>query len=115
MHVCASLLGFSFVIATATSAFAQSYSVAGLGLGEKVHFGSKTYRQYECSPSEQFENFTWCQTRREEREKGVVLSKRHIRFYIQVTGPLFTSTDSKNLLIGTVTKSTTTSLGIPEK
>jgi S1-C subfamily serine protease len=71
MHVCTFLLGFATVIATATTAFAQnaSYSVGGLTLGEKVHFDSKTYRQYHCSPSQQFEGFIWCQTKKEERER----------------------------------------------
>jgi uncharacterized protein/S1-C subfamily serine protease len=45
------------------------YSVAGLALGGKVHFDSKAYREYDCNVSEQFEGFTWCTKRKDEREK----------------------------------------------
>ncbi|WP_156467892.1 hypothetical protein [Methylobacterium sp. Leaf91] len=36
------------------------YMVAGLGLGERLSFDSAVYRQYECYPSHQFRNITWC-------------------------------------------------------
>ncbi|MGX4807274.1 hypothetical protein [Bradyrhizobium guangdongense] len=36
------------------------YAVDGLNLGAKVNFESSVYRQYQCSPSEQFNGFSWC-------------------------------------------------------
>jgi len=41
--------------------------VAGLSLGSRVQFDSSDYREYKCSPSEQFDGFTWCQKTRQER------------------------------------------------
>src|SRR5262249_53908761 len=58
------------------NAFAQSrnnspsdsrYIVAGLALGSRVQFDSSDYREYKCSPSDQFDGFTWCQKTRQER------------------------------------------------
>jgi hypothetical protein len=43
------------------------YVVAGLGLGLRVQFDSSEYREYKCSPSDQFDGFTWCQKTRQER------------------------------------------------
>lgn len=40
------------------------YIVDGLALGDPVQPNSATYRQYQCSPSEQFASFIWCQRRR---------------------------------------------------
>src|SRR5215470_12407661 len=45
-----------------------TYVVAGLALGSRVQFDSSDYREYKCSPSEQFVEFTWCQKTRQERE-----------------------------------------------
>jgi len=45
----------------------SKYVVAGLSLGSRVQFGSSDYREYRCSPSEQFGGFTWCQKTRQER------------------------------------------------
>jgi hypothetical protein len=36
------------------------YAVEGSTLGARVERDSKTYRAYQCSPSEQFVGFTWC-------------------------------------------------------
>jgi hypothetical protein len=46
---------------------ASKYVVAGLGLGSRVQLDSSDYREYKCSPSEQFDGFTWCQKTRQER------------------------------------------------
>src|SRR5258708_20088883 len=43
------------------------YVVAGLALGSRVQFDSSDYREYKCSPSDQFDGFTWCQKARQER------------------------------------------------
>ena len=44
----------------ANPSVASIYTVDGLNLGAKVNFESSIYRQYQCSPSEQFDGFTWC-------------------------------------------------------
>jgi hypothetical protein len=50
---------------------APAYAVEGLALGSKVKRDSAMYREYKCSPSEQFDGFTWCQkTRRESERRG---------------------------------------------
>jgi len=36
------------------------YIVDGLALGAKVAFNSAVYREYECTPSDQFEGLSWC-------------------------------------------------------
>jgi hypothetical protein len=46
-----------------------TYAVAGLALGSRVQFDTSDYREYKCSPSEQFVEFTWCQKTRQERER----------------------------------------------
>jgi hypothetical protein len=46
-----------------------TYAVAGLALGSRVQFDSLDYREYKCSPSEQFAEFTWCQKTRQERDR----------------------------------------------
>ena len=47
----------------------QVYSVAGLPLGSRVQFDSADYREYKCSPSEQFAGYTWCQKTRQEKDR----------------------------------------------
>jgi len=45
------------------------YAVDGVAVGSQV--GSATYLEYKCSPSDQFEGFTWCQTRNDQdRRRG---------------------------------------------
>jgi hypothetical protein len=44
------------------------YVVDGLALGEPVAPNSRTYQQYRCGPSKQFESFVWCT--RQKAEKG---------------------------------------------
>jgi hypothetical protein len=53
--------------ANATVARAQ-YTVDGLALGTRLNFDSASYREYKCSPSEQFGGLTWCQKTRTDRE-----------------------------------------------
>ena len=40
------------------------YIVDGLALGDLVHPNSSVYREYRCSPSEQFTSFIWCKRSR---------------------------------------------------
>jgi len=45
------------------------YAVDGVAVESKVD--SATYLEYKCSPSDQFEGFTWCQTRNDQdRRRG---------------------------------------------
>jgi hypothetical protein len=52
----------------ATAAPAQ-YVVDGLTLGTQLNFDSASYKQYKCSPSEQFVGLTWCQKVRNDKER----------------------------------------------
>jgi hypothetical protein len=50
---------------------AAAYAVEGVVLGSKLKPDGATYRDYKCSPSDQFAGFTWCQkTRRESGREG---------------------------------------------
>ena len=40
-----------------------------LALGSRVQFESSDYREYKCSPSEQFPEYTWCQKTRQEKAR----------------------------------------------
>jgi hypothetical protein len=46
------------------------YAIDGLALGSHLASNSPAYREYKCSPSDQFDGFTWCQKTRQERERG---------------------------------------------
>jgi hypothetical protein len=48
---------------------AAGYAVDGITLGSKLKLDSAMYREYKCSPSEQFVGFTWCQKSRRDSEK----------------------------------------------
>ena len=64
------------LLAGMSTSFGQSpneqisiYALNGLALGARIPFDSSTYREYKCSPSDQFDGFTWCQKTRQERER----------------------------------------------
>jgi hypothetical protein len=46
------------------------YVVDGLALGARIDAGSPAYRGYQCSPSEQFPDFTRCQRTQKQQEGG---------------------------------------------
>jgi hypothetical protein len=52
-----------------TGSQSSAYAVSGVALGATVPFGSSTYREYKCGPSDQFDGFTWCQKTRKEKER----------------------------------------------
>jgi hypothetical protein len=52
----------------AMAASAQ-YAVDGLAIGTQLNFNSASYREYKCSPSEQFAGLTWCQKARSDKER----------------------------------------------
>jgi hypothetical protein len=41
----------------------------GLAVGTQLNFGSASYHEYKCSPSEQFDGFIWCQKARTDKER----------------------------------------------
>src|SRR5215468_36712 len=50
---------------------AAEYAVDGLAVGTQLNFTSASYREYKCSPSEQFDGLTWCQkTRTDKARRG---------------------------------------------
>ena len=48
---------------------ATEYAVDGLAVGTRLNFGSASYREYKCSPSDQFDGHTWCQKTRTDKER----------------------------------------------
>jgi hypothetical protein len=98
------------LVGSATLVFAQDsappqYRVAGLAVGERVNFDTNPYRQYKCNSSEQFEGFTWCQLKKEEREKrgsfaayySILHSRDGIAVYInRFQEPAFWGNDEVN-------------------
>jgi hypothetical protein len=48
---------------------ATEYAVDGLAVGTRLNFGSASYRDYKCSPSDQFDGLTWCQKTRTDKER----------------------------------------------
>jgi hypothetical protein len=70
------LLSAVCLLACMTTTFAQTpgsqisiYAVEGLALGARIPFDSSAYREYKCSPSDQFDGFTWCQQTRQQGER----------------------------------------------
>src|SRR6516225_11208714 len=59
------------VLAYYGSAIAASteYAVDGLAVGTQLNFNSASYREYKCSPSDQFDGLTWCQKTRSDKER----------------------------------------------
>jgi hypothetical protein len=51
------------------NAIAAEYAVDGLVVGTRLNFGSASYREYKCSPSDQFDGLTWCQKTRTDKER----------------------------------------------
>src|SRR5215469_5906577 len=43
------------------------YAVDGVAIGSQVD--SAAYLEYKCSPSDQFEGFTWCQKTRNDQDR----------------------------------------------
>src|SRR6516165_848567 len=48
---------------------ATEYAVDGLAVGTRLNFGSASYREYKCSPSDQFDGLRWCQKTRTDKER----------------------------------------------
>ena len=50
-------------------AASTEYAVDGLAVGTQLNFNSASYREYKCSPSDQFDGLTWCQKTRSDKER----------------------------------------------
>ena len=60
----------AYVISYANAIAAPAeYAVDGLAVGTQLDFGSASYREYKCSPSDQFDRLTWCQKTRSDKER----------------------------------------------
>ena len=66
-------LGIAVVTSVALCAEAiagsAQYTVDGIGIGTQLNFDSASYREYRCTPSEQFDGFTWCQKSRSDKDR----------------------------------------------
>ena len=56
-------------IALYGNAAATEYAVDGLAVGTQLNFSSASYREYKCSPSDQFDALIWCQKTRTDKER----------------------------------------------
>src|SRR5215831_9014968 len=59
----------AYVISYAKAIAAPEYAVDGLAVGTQLDFDSASYREYKCSPSDQFDGLTWCQKTRSDKER----------------------------------------------
>ena len=59
----------SFVLCANATAASTQYAVDGLTVGTKLNFDKASYRDYKCSPSDQFDGLTWCQITRTGRKR----------------------------------------------
>jgi hypothetical protein len=59
------------------------YAVDGLAVGSRLKLDSTAYREYKCSPSEQFEGFTWCQRTRNDQERRGALTATYSILHAQ--------------------------------
>src|SRR5215467_5415902 len=50
-------------------AASMEYAVDGVAVGTQLNFDSASYREYKCSPSDQFDGLTWCQKTRSDKER----------------------------------------------
>jgi hypothetical protein len=65
-------IAFLALVVLSGKAIAQSprYDVDGLTIGAQLNFSSALYREYKCSPSEQFDGLRWCQKTRPITERN---------------------------------------------
>jgi hypothetical protein len=59
---------------------APTYAIEGLALGSRLELDSSAYREYKCTPSDQFDGFTWCQKWRRESTRGSPEAKYSILY-----------------------------------
>jgi hypothetical protein len=59
----------AYVVLYGNAIAGTEYAVDGLAVGTRLNFGSASYREYKCSPSDQFDGLTWCQKARTDKER----------------------------------------------
>ena len=59
----------AYVVLCDNAVAATEYAVDGLAVGTQLNFGSASYREYKCSPSDQFAGLIWCQKARTDKER----------------------------------------------
>jgi len=71
--LCGSILGGARVASAQRerlpSAQGPIYAVEGIVLGSRMRPRGSSFRDYKCSPSEQFDGLTWCQRTSHDRER----------------------------------------------
>src|SRR5205823_14808646 len=59
----------SVVLSGSATAAPNQYAVEGVAVGTQLNFDSASYREYKCSPSQQFDGLTWCQKARANKDR----------------------------------------------
>jgi hypothetical protein len=67
----------SVVVCGSAAAAPTQYAVDGLAVGTQLRSDNAPYRQYKCSPSEQFDGLTWCQKAQSNRERRGAYTAAH--------------------------------------
>jgi ribosomal protein L9 len=66
----AGIVVFAYVVLYGNAIAApMEYAVDGVTVGTQLNFDSASYREYKCSPSDQFDGLTWCQKTRSDKER----------------------------------------------
>ena len=63
----AGIVVLAYIVLYGNAIAATEYAVDGLAVGTRLNFASASYREYKCSPSEQFGGLTWCQKTRTDK------------------------------------------------
>jgi hypothetical protein len=67
----------SVVLCGNASAEPTKYAVDGIAVGMRLNSDDASYRQYRCSPSNQFDGLAWCQKTRRDRSGTAIYSLLH--------------------------------------
>ena len=59
----------AYVVLYGNAVAATEYAVDGLVVGTQLNFGNASYREYKCSPSDQFDGHIWCQKTRTDKDR----------------------------------------------
>src|SRR5215813_12332491 len=66
----AGIVVFAYVVLYGNAIAAPTeYAVDGVAVGTQLNFGSASYREYKCNPSDQFDGLTWCHKKRTDKER----------------------------------------------
>ena len=60
----------SLILCPQAMAEPVAYVVDGVAIGTQLNLNNAAYREYKCSPSNQFSGLTWCQKARTEKDRG---------------------------------------------